>query len=282
MAARAYWKGHIRLSLVSFAVRLHAAITATEKLSLHQYDRDTGERIRYHKVTDSGEDVEAEDIIKGYEYEKGHFVPIEDEDLDKLKLESKHTIDLVQFTDMDDVDPIYFERSYYVVPDGEIAEEAFITVREALKASRKAAIGQIVLSNKERIVTLRPCGKGLVLDTLRYAYEVREAAKYFEDLPAKVKVNDEQLELAEALIDKKTKAFDPKAFKDHYQQGLLEIIEAKMKGKEIKETGSGTKPEEKVVDIVEALKQSLKQAGGEKAKKTRKKTKSTRKSKKAA
>jgi DNA end-binding protein Ku len=137
MAIRAYWKGHIRLSLVSFPVRLHAAITRSETISLHQYDKETGDRIRYQKVDESGDEVVAEDIVRGYEYEKGSYVPIEDEDLEKLKLESKHTIELVQFTDIDDVDPIYFEKSYYVVPEGEIAEEAFLTVREALKSSKK-------------------------------------------------------------------------------------------------------------------------------------------------
>ncbi len=274
MAARAYWKGHIRLSLVSFSVRLHAAITSTEKIALHQYDEDSGERIHYQKVNESGDIVEAEDIIKGYEYEKGQFVPIDDKDLDELKLESKHTIELVQFTNIDDVDPIYFERSYYVAPDGDIAEEAYLTVREALKKSGKAAIGQIVLNNKERIVTLRPCGKGLVLDTLRYAYEVREAENYFESLPQKTSVDKEQMELAEALIEKKSKPFDPKAFKDHYQEGLLDIIEAKLKGKKGKSSGGGTKPSKgKVVDIVSALKASLEQAeGGRKKKSTRKKS----------
>lgn len=148
MAIRAYWKGHIRLSLVSFPVRLHAAITGSEKISLHQYDKGSGERIRYQKVDESGDEVDAEDIIKGYEYEKGSYVPIDDDDLEKLKLESKHTIELVQFTEIDDVDPIYFEKSYYVVPEGEIAEEAFLTVREALKSAKKAAIGQVVLNKK--------------------------------------------------------------------------------------------------------------------------------------
>lgn len=267
MAQRAYWKGHVRLSLVSFPVRLYAAITGTEKISLHQYHRETGERIRYEKVTESGEETAAEDIIKGYEYEKGHFVPIEDEDLEKLKLESKHTIDLVQFTDIDDVDPIYFDRSYFLAPDGKIAEEAYLTVREALKKSRKAGIGQVILANKERIVSLRPCRNGMILDTLRYAYEVREAEVYFEDIPAKVDLNKEQLELAELLIEKKTAKFDPKSFKDHYQEGLLEIIEAKMKGSEPR-ISSEAKPKSNVVDIVDALKKSLQQTEGGKPAKT--------------
>ncbi|QJR81666.1 Ku protein [Alteromonas pelagimontana] len=273
MALRAYWKGHIRLSLVSFEVRLHAAITATKKLSLHQYDKESGDRIHYQKVDESGNEVPKEDIIRGYEYEKGSHVPIDDDDLNNLKLESKHTIDLVQFTDINDVDPIYFEKSYYVVPQGEIAQEAFLTVREALKKAKKAAIGQVVLSGKERIVSLRPCGNGLIMDTLRYAYEVREAEKYFEDIPAKADVGKEQLSLAESLIEQKTKPFDPKAFKDHYQTGLMEIIEAKLEGH--KATTKGKRSTAKnVVNIVDALKKSLEQSNKEKAKKTTKTTKS--------
>ena len=269
MALRAYWKGHIRLSLVSFKVRLFAAVTASEKLSLHQYDKETGGRIRYQKVDQSGEEVPAEDIVKGYEYEKGSYVPIEDEDLEELRLESKHTIDLVQFTDVDKIDPIYFERSYYVAPEGEIAQEAFLTVREALKSSGKAAIGQVILNKKERIVCLRPCCNGLIMDTLRYAYEVREAQQYFDDIPKKADINKEQLQLATQLIDQKTQDFDPQTFKDRYQEGLLEIIEAKMKGKKI-HAAAPEKTEENVVDIVSALKESLAQS--EKKKKTTKKT----------
>lgn len=261
MAAHAYWKGHIRLSLVSFPVRLHAATTESEKISLHQYDKDTGDRIRYQKTNEEGEAVPDEDIIKGYEYEKGSYVPVDDDDLEKLRVESKHTLDLVQFSDVDDIDPIYFDKAYYVAPEGEIAEEAFLTVREALKASKKAAIGQIVLGNKERIVCLRPCCNGLILNTLRYAYEVRENERYFEDIPKKADINKEQLTLAEQLIEQKTKDFDPKKFKDHYQEGLLEIIEAKLKGKKIP---NAPKPEkgQNVVNIVDALKRSLEQSGG--------------------
>jgi DNA end-binding protein Ku len=259
VAQRAYWKGHIRLSLVSFPVRLYPAVTGTEKIALHQYHKKTGERIHYQKITDSGIEAEPDDIIKGYEYEKGHFVSIDDRDMEKLRLESKHTIDLVQFVDSEEVDPIYFEHSYFVAPDGEIAQEAFLTVREALKYTHKAAIGQIVLGSKERIVLLRPCRKGLILNTLRYAYEVRNAETYFEDIPLKAQLNEEQLELAELLIEKKSAPFDPKAFKDHYQQGLMEIIEAKLHGKSFRKVEDRGKPSN-VVNIVDALKQSLRQA----------------------
>lgn len=279
MAARAYWKGHIRLSLVSFPVRLYAVVTSTEKISLHQYHKETGERIRYHKVTDSGEAAEPDDIVKGYEYEKGHFVPVEDEDFEKLRLESKHTIDLVQFTGIGDVDPIYFDKSYYIAPDGEIAMEAYLTIREALRRTRKAAIGQVVLSNKERIVSLRPCGSGMILDTLRYAYEVREAETYFKDIPAEAELDGEQLKLAEQLIEGKSAPFDPKAFKDHYQQGLMDIVKAKLKGEEVRPAGGEERPGN-VIDIMDALKRSLEQNQGKKADTGKKKKSGKKKSKK--
>lgn len=276
MAARAYWKGHIRLSLVSFPVRLHAATTESEKISLHQYDKDSGERIRYQKVNEDGEEVPDEDIVKGYEYEKGSYVPIEDEDLEKLRVESKHTLELVQFSDVDDIDPIYFEKAYYVAPDGDLAEEAFLTVRDALKQAKKAAIGQIVLGNKERIVCLRPCCNGMILNTLRYAYEVRENEHYFEDIPKKGQINKEQLELAELLIEKKSKPFDPQKFKDHYQEGLLEIIEAKAKGNKLPKAPGRAKGQN-VINIVDALKKSLEQSGGDNSSKKKKPVKKTAK-----
>lgn len=257
MAPRAYWTGHIRLSLVTFPVRLYAAVSQTEKVSLHKIKRDTGERIRYQDVTESGRDpVDKTDIIKGYEYEKGRYVPIDDEDLDKLRAESSHTIDLVQFTKQKDIDPIYYDRPYFVAPDGKIANEAFITVRDALRLSDKVALGQIVIAGKERIAAIKPCGRGMVLETLRYAYEVREAESYFEAIDEDFRIDKDQLALAEQLIEAKTAPFDPTAFKDTYQEGLLEIIKAKLADEKI-EIREERPPPGKVVDIMEALKRSL-------------------------
>jgi DNA end-binding protein Ku len=268
MAPRAYWRGHIRLSLVSFPVRLHPAIATGEKISLHKYSRETGERIHYMNVTADGEEVPDEDIVKGYEYEKGSYVPIEEDDLERLKLESKHTIELVQFTDSNEIDPMYFEKSYYVVPDGDIAEEAFVTIREALARSGRTALGQVILNNKERLVAIRPFDKGLVMDTLRYNYEVRKADPYFEEIHDKVKIDEDQLALAERLIESKAAPFEPEKFHDHYQEGLMEIIRAKMKGKTPIISDKKKKPA-KVVNIMDALKKSLeesqhKKGGGKK------------------
>lgn len=270
MVQHAYWTGHIRLSLVSFPVRIYNAVTETEKIRLHKYDRNSGDRIHYQNVNQEGDIVEPDDIVRGYEYEKGSFVPIEDEELDKLKMESKHTIDLVQFSPSDAIDPIYYDNPYFIAPDGEIALEAYITLREALRDSGNVALGQIVLSNKERIVAIKPYGKGMVMETLRYSYEVRRAEDYFGDIKS-VAVDKEQLKLAEQLIDSKKADFNPDQFEDRYQQGLQEIINAKIEGRR-PNYGKDSGPA-KVINIMDALKRSLNQT-----KKSAKKTNAAKKS----
>jgi len=261
MPAHAYWTGHIRLSLVTFPVRLYPAVSESEKVRLHKYDKDTGQRIHYQNVNEEGEVVEADDIVRGYEYEKGSFIPIEDEEIEKLRLESKRTIDLVQFADSSSIDAIYYDNPYYVAPDNDLAEEAYVTVREALKKSKKVAIGQVIIANRERIVALKPCGKGLILETLRYNYEVRKAEEYFDDIKAGDEPSEDQLALAMELIKRKSADFEPAKFKDLYQEGLKEIIEAKMEKR-----APNLKEEEpmpgKVINIMDALRRSLEQSGG--------------------
>ncbi|HYD18413.1 MAG TPA: Ku protein [Patescibacteria group bacterium] len=261
MAARAFWNGHIRLSLVTFPVRLYPAVTETEKIRLHKIERKTGKRIHYKNATEGEDIVEAADIVKGYEYEKGQYIQIEDEELKKLRVQSKHMIDLVQFTDIHDIDPIYFDKPYFLVPDGRVAEEAFVTLRDSLKKSKKVALGQVTIAGKERIAAIKPCGKGLVLETLRYAGEVQKASEYFRDIPDKSAADEEQVELAEQLIDRKTAPFDPSSFKDSYQQGLLEIINAKLHHRKPKLGPEPVKPG-KVINIMDALKKSLAESGG--------------------
>lgn len=227
MVQHAYWTGHIRLSLVTFPVRLYNAVTQTQKIRLHKYDRGSQQRIHYQNVNEEGDVVEPEDIVKGYEYEKGSFVPVEDKELEKLRIESRHTIDLVQFSPISSIDPIYYDSPYFIAPEGEIAREAYLTLRESLRKTEKVALGQVVLANRERIAAIKPCGKGMIMETLRYNYEVRKAEEYFSDI-ADETVSKEQLALAEQLIDSKTAPFDPKKFKDKYQEGLQEIINAKI------------------------------------------------------
>jgi DNA end-binding protein Ku len=280
MAQRAYWNGYIRLSLVTFPVRLHAAVTDTEKIKLHKIERNTGRRIHYKNATEDRETVEPADIVKGYEYEKGQYVPIEDDELKKLRIESKHMIDLVQFVDVRDIDPIYFDKPYYIAPDGPVADEAFVTVRDSLREAKKVALGQITLAGKERIAAIRPCGKGMVLETLRYANEVRRASDIFREIPDEVPVSQEQIDLAAELIARKTAPFDPSAFKDSYQEGLLEIINAKLHHRK-PDFGPVERQPGKVVDIMDALRRSLAQSGnnGKKKREPRKNAHSKRKHK---
>jgi DNA end-binding protein Ku len=265
MPQHAYWKGHIRLSLVTFPVRLYPAVTQSERIRLHKYDKDTGQRIRYQNVNEEGEVVDADDIVKGYEYEKGAYIPIEDDEIENLRLESKHTIDLVQFSDLSAIDPIYYDNPYYVAPDNDMAMEAYVTVRDALKKSKKVAIGQVIIANRERIVALKACGKGLILETLRYNYEVRKAEEYFDDIRQDEKPNDDQLDLALELIKKKSAAFEPKKFKDLYQEGLKEIIAAKMEKRSPRLIEEKAAPG-KVINIMDALRKSLDQSGGKTSK----------------
>ena len=281
MPQHAYWKGHVRLSLVTFPVRLYPAVTESEKVRLHKYDKKTGQRIHYQNVNEEGDVVDPDDIVKGYEYEKGAFIPIENKEIENLRLESKHTIELVQFVDLTSIDPIYFDNPYYIAPENDLAQEAYITLRDALKKSRKVAIGQVIIANRERIVAIKACGKGLLLETLRYNYEVRKAEEYFDDINKEAESGEDQLDLALELIKRKSGEFDPRKFKDLYQEGLREIIQAKMEKRSPRVTeeriSSG-----KVINIMDALKRSLAQAGGGQTSAKKKKTPAKKKTAKKA
>jgi len=262
--AKAYWKGNIRLSLVTFPVELFVGVSDAQKIRLHKISKDSGERVHYKDSTESEGVVEKKDIVKGYEYEKGQYVEINDKELQKLKIESTHTIDLVRFTEMSDIDPIYFDKPYFIVPQGKLAQEAYITVRDALRQAKKVALGQITIGGRERIAAIKPCGKGLLMETLRYNYEVRQASKYFEEVSDKIKPDKDQIDLAQQLIKSKSGKFDPKTFKDTYQEGLMEIINAKL-GHRKAHLPKETPEPDNVVNIMDALKRSLKESGGKSA-----------------
>lgn len=212
MAARAYWSGYIRLSLVHFPVQLFSATSPARDFPLHQIDRESGERVRYKKIVPGKGEIENEDIVKGYEYEKGQYVTFDNDELDKLKLESKHTIELVQFVDARQIDAIYYDKPFFVAADGELAEEAYRVVRDALRDTKSCGIGQIVLAGKERLAALKPCGRGLLLETLRYGDEVKRAGTYFEGISEKT-APSEQVDLAKELIKRKSADFQPEKFK---------------------------------------------------------------------
>lgn len=252
---RPYWKGHLRLSLVTFPVTLHGATASNARVRFHQLDRKTGQRVRYEKVVPGRGAVAAEDIVKGFEIEPDRYVVVEPDELERVRLESRHTIDLVQFVDACEIDPLYYEKPYYLVPDGEMAQEAYRVVQRALKESRKVALGEVVLNGRESLVAIQPSGPGLLLETLRAADEVRKAAGYFAEIEAG-EVDADQLALAKELVGRKAAPFDPARFKDDYEAALRDLIAAKAKRRKIRDPGPAA-PAGKVVDLMDALKRSL-------------------------
>ena len=275
MAARAYWQGQIRLALVSIPVEIYSASQSGAKISFRQIHEPSGKRISYEKVVEGVGPVDRDDIIRGYELSKNNYVLLEDEEVEAVKIESKKTLELVQFVDQTEIDPLYFEKPYYVVPKDDLAEEAFIVLREALRKAKKTALGQLSVRGQEKLVAIKPCGKGMLLETLRYADEVREGQKFFgsigDDKPEK-----ELLDLASTLIEKKSAPFDASEFEDRYAEALHKLIEKKAKAKGNKKiiedveepSGDGGN----VIDLMAALKKSV---DGEKpAKSSAKKKKS--------
>jgi DNA end-binding protein Ku len=266
MAARAYWKGQIRLALVSIPVEIFSATKSGAQIAFNQIHEPSGKRIKYEKVVPGIGPVDAEDIVKGYQVEKGSYVLLNDQELEGVKLESKKTLELTRFVDYDDIDVLYFEKPYFVVPADDLAEEAFIVLREALRETRKVGIGQLTLRGREYLVSLKPCGRGIVLETLRYADEVNKAQNYFRDI-AESKPDAELLELAETLIERKTGSFDASKYHDRYIEALEALIDRKRKGKRI-ETGDDEKPASggNVIDLMAALKRSIERPAAEPAK----------------
>jgi DNA end-binding protein Ku len=261
MAARAYWKGQIRLALVSIPVEIFSATKSGAAIAFNQIHEPTGKRIKYEKVVEGVGPVDPDEIVKGYQYEKGSYVLIEDEELEAVKLESKKTLELTQFVDYDDVDVLYFEKPYFVVPADDLAEEAFIVLREALRRTRKMGIGQLALRGREYLVSVKPCGRGIVLETLRYADEVNKARDYFRDI-SEGKPDEELLDLAETLIERKSSEFDASKYHDRYIEAVQELIERKRKGKTITtEEDDAPAKGTNVIDLMAALKRSIEKPG---------------------
>lgn len=259
MAARPYWKGQIRLALVSIPVEIYSATRSGATVAFNQIHKPSGKRIHYEKVVEGIGPVDVEDIVKGFQYAKDEYVLLDEQEIEGLRLESKKTLELTQFVPLDDIDMIYFEKPYYVVPADELAEEAFIVLREALRQSRKVGLGQLAMRGREYVVSIKACGRGMVMETLRYADEVVKAQSYFRDI-ADDKPDADLLDLATTLIDKKSGKFDAGEFHDRYVDALKELIERKKQGKTLNiENDSESRPTRggNVVDLMAALKKSL-------------------------
>lgn len=263
-AARSIWRGQLRLSLVSINVEMFPAHKSGSTTAFNQIHEPTGKRIHYQKVVDGVGPVPADEIKKGYEYEKGEYVLLEDDELDAVKLETKKTLDLVQFVDEDEIPPLYYDSAYFLTPADDLAEEAFRVVRDALRKMKRVGLGQLALRGKEYLVSIRPCGKGMLLETLHYQEEIKKSDSFFSDIAAK-SADPDLLEVATALIDKKTSKFDPQTYKDHYQAALRELIQRKLKSKGRKIEVEDDKPRKEtsnVIDLMAALKKSLEGGSG--------------------
>lgn len=256
MAPRPNWKGFLKLSLVSCGVSMYPATSTSQRIRFNIINKTTGNRIRNEVVdAETGDPVESDDRVKGYEIEKGEYILLEDDELDNVALESTHTIDIDEFVPMADVDRIYLDESYYIVPQDDVAQEAFAVIREAMKKEDLAGLARVVVSRRERLLLLRPRGKGLLATTLRYKNEVRDEEAYFDEIPDS-KVPADMLKLATHILDTKKGAFDPGKFEDRYETALKELVKAKAAGRTIA-APSESRPSN-VVNLMDALRRSAK------------------------
>ena len=255
MAPRPYWKGYLRLSLVSCPIALYPATSEREKISFNQLNRETGHRIRYRKVdAETGEEVSSDQIVKGYEVAKGEYVEISDEELEAVSLESTKTIEIDEFVPRNEIDDLYNIRPYYVAPDGNVGEDAFVVIRNVIEQMKMVAIGRVVLATREHVIALVPRGKGLMGTLLRYPYEVRDAGDIFDDIPD-VKLTKDMMDLARHIVETKSGHFKPEQFEDHYEHALKELIEKKAKGEKIEVPQE--RPTGKVINLMDALRRSV-------------------------
>jgi len=260
MAARPTWRGVIKLALVSIPVEIYPATKAGKSIAFHQIHEPSGQRVRYEKVVPGIGPVDRDEILKGYEVSKGQYVLLDPEEIEKVKLESRKTLELAHFVELTDIDPIYFDKPYYVAPADDLAEEAFVVLRDALKKTKKVGIGQLAMRGQEYVVSLKPCGRGMVLETLRYADEVNRASGYFRDI-GDSKPDPDLLEMAESLIEKRTGEFDAGEFENRYIDALKKLIAEKQK-KKGKRVIQDDEPDRipkgsNVIDLMAALKKSL-------------------------
>jgi Ku protein len=256
MAPRAYWKGFLRLSLVSCPIQLFPATSEREKIRFHQINKETGNRIRYKKVdAETGDEVASDDIVKGYEASKGSYIELEPEELEAVALDSTRMIDIEQFVPKKEIDELYLNNPYYLVPDGEVGQQAFAVIREAIKEKGMVALGRVVFTSREHIIALEPRGKGMMGVTLRYPYEVRDEKEYFDDLPNE-RITKEMLDLAAHIVKTKQGHFKPEKFEDRYEEALKDLLKKKAHGEKIER--AEPKEPSNVVNLMDALRRSVK------------------------
>jgi DNA end-binding protein Ku len=254
MAPRAYWKGYLRLSLVSCPIQLFPATTEREKISFNQINKETGNRIRYRKVDEvTGEEVPSDQIIKGYEVSKGHYVEITDDELESIALDSSRTIEIDEFVPKSEIDDLYHIRPYYIAPDGDVGRDAFLVIRNAIQQMNMVAIGRVVLTSREHIIALEPRGKGIMGTLLRYPYEVRDENEYFDEIPD-MKLGKDMMDLAKHIVESKSAHFKPEKFEDQYERALKELINKKAKGIKIQPK---ERAPSKAINLMDALRRSV-------------------------
>jgi DNA end-binding protein Ku len=274
--ARAYWKGFLRLSLVSIAVEIYNAVESKSEISFRQIHKPSGKRVNYEKVVQGIGKIDTSDIVKGYEVDKDTYVVIDPEDIDALKLESKKTIDLVQFVDAEEIDFRYFERPYFITPADDMAAEGYVVIRDALRSTGKIGLAQIVIAGREWLVAIAPLQDGMVMEMLRYAEELRDPKDFFDEIPS-VKPDKEMIGLAVELMKKKSATFQPDKFEDHYATELKRLLQDKLKGRKVVAPHEEARPKgTNVVDLMEALRKSV-GGGGQQSKSKPKAARTTKK-----
>ena len=262
---RAYWKGTLKLSLVTCPVVLYPAATTVEKTRFHMINRDTGHRLKQQMIdAETGDIVEKEQKARGYEVSKGEYIEIDKDELDAVQIESNHTIDIDNFVPRDEIDRRYLNNPYYIAPDGKAGVDAFAVIRDAMKDKDRVALARIVLTNREHVIAIEPLGKGLLGTTLRYPYEVRDEEDYFDDIKSP-KISKDMIDLAVHILDSKAAHFDPSKFEDEYETALKKLVQSKVAGKPIAAVEKSGKPDN-VINLMDALKASLK--GGKPGKET--------------
>ncbi|QXT38748.1 Ku protein [Gymnodinialimonas ceratoperidinii] len=277
MAPRALWKGQLRLSLVSIPVEIFSATKTGARVSFRQIHKPSGKRIRYEKSVPGIGPVDAEDIVKGYEVERDEYILLDPEEIDEIKLETKKTFELVQFVEACEIPPLYFEKPYYITAADDLAQDAYRVVRDALRSAGKVGLGQVTMRGKEYLAAVKPCGDGLLMETLRYEDELREADEIFTDITDD-ESDKELLDVATSLIERKTAPFDASAYTDKYAEAMQELLNAKIKNKKtprVRTDDEAPSGGENVIDLMSALKESLKEAKSSKS--TAAKKKGTRK-----